>query len=196
MTYLANSFSLVDGPQLSAFGKLNVTTTFTVFVSQQEYGLDTLSAWDATANGVVATGSTNGSVSSAGNAVGPANTNSRSTPITVSATNGHYAILQSAQYLRYIPGKGSVLYITGVFAAGANATASIVLRSSVSGSVVDTEVAQSSWNQDKMDGTGRSKITLDLTKIQILVIDAQMLYAGRVRIGFMVDGQAGCTFRR
>jgi hypothetical protein len=54
--------------------------------------------------------------------------------------------------------------------------------------VVNTTIAQASWNQDPFDGTGPSGITLDFTNIQILVIDAQMLYAGRVRVGFDVDG--------
>lgn len=51
------------------------------------------------------------------------------------------------------------------------------------------EVYQSSWNIDKLDGTGASGITLDLTKIQILVIDFQALYSGRVRVGFDIDGK-------
>lgn len=49
-------------------------------------------------------------------------------------------------------------------------------------------ITQANWNLDKMDGTGPSGITLDATKIQILVIDFQALYAGRVRIGFDIDG--------
>lgn len=184
----SQSFSLADGAQLSAFGKLNVTTTHTIFDCQNEYGLDTLRIWDAAANGSLATGSTNGSVTSGSNAVGPTNTDSRMTPITVSATDTHYSVIQSRQYCRYIPGKGNVTFITGVFAAGAAATASFVWRTKVSGSIVDTVVAQSSWSVDHFDGTGPSGVTLDFTKIQILVIDAQMLYAGRVRVGFDVDG--------
>jgi len=54
--------------------------------------------------------------------------------------------------------------------------------------VVDNEVAQSSWNIDKFDGTGPSGITLDFTKTQILVIQAQWLGVGRVVVGFDVDG--------
>ena len=108
------SVSLSDGAQLSAFGKLNVTTTHTVFDCQNEYGLDTLRIWDAAANGTLATGSTNGSVTNGSNAVGPTDTNSRMTPITVSSTNGHYSVLQSRQYCRYIPGKGNVTFISGV----------------------------------------------------------------------------------
>lgn len=188
MTWFGSDVTLKDGAQLSAFGKLNVTTTHSVFDCQNEYGLDTLRIWDATANGTIATSSVDGSVTNGSNAVGPTDTNTRMTPITVSSTDTHYSVLQSRQYIRYIPGKGSVSFITGVFAAGASATASITWRSSTSGSVVDTTIQQADWNVDKFDGTGVSGVTLDFTKIQILVIDAQMLYAGRVRVGFDVDG--------
>jgi len=59
-----------------------------------------------------------------------------------------------------------------------------------SGSTAGNEtVAQSSWNLDKLDGTGASGLTLDITKTQILVIDIQALYVGRVRIGFDIGGQ-------
>jgi hypothetical protein len=52
----------------------------------------------------------------------------------------------------------------------------------------DTTVAQANWNIDKLDGTGASGITLDITKTQIAVIDFQALYVGRVRVGFDIDG--------
>lgn len=49
-------------------------------------------------------------------------------------------------------------------------------------------VNQVNWNLDKLDGTGTSGITLDVTKNQILVLDFQALYVGRVRIGFDIGG--------
>ena len=47
-----------------------------------------------------------------------------------------------------------------------------VERSLVSGSVTNTPVVQSSWNGDKLDGTGASGLTLDLTKeiIALLIL--------------------------
>lgn len=39
-----------------------------------------------------------------------------------------------------------------------------------------------------MDGTGPSGVTLDLSKAQILIIDFEWLGTGRVRIGFIIDG--------
>jgi hypothetical protein len=52
----------------------------------------------------------------------------------------------------------------------------------------DQTVAQANWNLDPMNGTGTSGLTLDLTKTQILVIDLQALYVGRVRVGFDIGG--------
>lgn len=189
MSYLPNRFTLADGPQLDAFSRLRVSTPTTVFDAQQEYGLDTLRVWDAAANGTYASMSTAGSVSSAGNAVGPTDTNTRMTPVTVSTTNGHYAVLQSRQYVRYIPGKSHLVLMTGVFAPAAGFSASFVRRTSTSGAVVDNEVTQANWNIDKFDGTGKSGITIDFTKTQILVIQAQWLGVGRVIVGFDIDGQ-------
>jgi hypothetical protein len=177
-----------DGAQLDAFGRLRVSNPKTLFDSHNEFGLDTENIWDATANGVLIARGYNGSVANVGNSVGPVNADTRMCPITVTATNGEYAILQSAYYCQYQPGKSHLAIVTGVLAAGAGYTASFVLRSKVSGAVVDTEILQQDWNVDKMDGTGASGITLDLTKIQILMIDAQMLYAGRIRFGFDIGG--------
>jgi hypothetical protein len=51
------------------------------------------------------------------------------------------------------------------------------------------KVPQSSWNIDKMDGTGASGVTLDFTKGQIFEIDFLWLSLGRVRFGFNIGGQ-------
>jgi hypothetical protein len=52
----------------------------------------------------------------------------------------------------------------------------------------DETVTQANWNIDKLDGTGDSGVTLDITKTQIVVIDLQALYVGRVRVGFDLGG--------
>jgi hypothetical protein len=78
----------------------------------------------------------------------------------------------------------------GVFLEqGANGI-TFVLRTSTSGSVSDARyVAKASWNGDKLDGTGASGVTLDLTKTQLLFIDFEWLGVGSVRCGFIIDGQ-------
>jgi len=69
-----------------------------------------------------------------------------------------------------------------------NTTVSFVERSFVTGGVVNTPVAQASWNVDPMDGSGPSGVTLDLTKAQILFMDIEWLGVGTARIGFIIDG--------
>jgi hypothetical protein len=64
----------------------------------------------------------------------------------------------------------------------------IVRRTSTSGAVVEAVVPQASWNIDPLDGSGPSGFTLDPEAVFILVIDAQFLGMGRVRVGFDVDG--------
>jgi len=66
-----------------------------------------------------------------------------------------------------------------------------VKRSSVTGSVVETRVAQANWNGDTLDGTittSTSGVVLDLTKSQILSMDIEWLGVGSVRMGFVIDG--------
>jgi hypothetical protein len=187
------SMGFGDSAALDAFQRLRTSQANRIFDSQQEYGLDTLRTWDATANGALPTIlAPNGSVVSGSNAVGPTATNSRMTPITVSSTNAHYSILQSRQYTRYIPGFSHLVLMTGVFASGSGWTANLVRRTSTSGSPVEEEVTRlgvNGWNIDQFDGTGPSGITLDLTKTQILFTAAQWLGVGRVIMGFDINGR-------
>jgi len=59
----------------------------------------------------------------------------------------------------------------------------------VSGSVIDTVVLRSDWNGDKLDGTGASGLTLDITKAQIFWMDIEWLGVGSVRTGFIINGK-------
>jgi hypothetical protein len=78
----------------------------------------------------------------------------------------------------------------GVFFQRIDGTYSFVLRSYVTGSVSDARtVNQSSWNGDKLDGTGPSGLTLDPSKAQILWMDFEWLGVGSVRCGFIINGQ-------
>lgn len=47
---------------------------------------------------------------------------------------------------------------------------------------------QSDWNGDKLNGTGKSGITLDLTKTQIFKIAFQFLGVGIVKFSLIIDG--------
>ena len=77
----------------------------------------------------------------------------------------------------------------GVFLEQDNSVVSGVLRSNVTGSVVDTKIAQANWNVDPLDGTGPSGVTLDLTKVQVMWLDFEWLGVGSVRFGFVMNGQ-------
>ena len=58
----------------------------------------------------------------------------------------------------------------------------------ISNNGVDTIINQIDWNLDKLNGKGISRITIDISKAQIFVIDFEWLGVGRVRFGFNVDG--------
>lgn len=80
----------------------------------------------------------------------------------------------------------------GLFLELENGVVSFVMRNSLGG-IVDTKVAQSAWNGDRMDGTGsdenRSGETLDLTKMNIFAITYQYLSAGVAQLYHYVKGR-------
>ena len=78
---------------------------------------------------------------------------------------------------------------SGMYLELDNSTLNLVRRSFVSGSLVETRIAQASWNGDKLDGTGPSGITLDISKAQIFWMDIEWLGVGSVRTGFVINGQ-------
>ena len=77
----------------------------------------------------------------------------------------------------------------GIYFERSGTTNYMVERSSVSGAMVDTPVAQANWNQDPLDGTGPSGLTLDSSKAPILYMDVEWLGLGTVRTGFIINGQ-------
>jgi len=83
----------------------------------------------------------------------------------------------------YGANNGIYLEVSGV------AAPAFVERSSVSGTLSETRVPQSQWNADKLDGTGRSRLTLDLAKAQIMWMDIEWLGLGTVRTGFVINGK-------
>lgn len=130
--------------------------------------------------------------------------------LETTTASGDKTIFQSKEYIHYIPGQSVKVLVSAKFSnAQTNLTQRIgffdenngvffeledntlyaVLRSNNTGVVVDERVAQSSWSFDKLDGTGDSGITLDISKQNIFAIDFQWLGAGRVRFGFSINGQ-------
>jgi hypothetical protein len=182
-------------PQLDAFGKLRVTGA-------------TLLGEYIFANGTLPTQFS--STTESGGTIGWDN-NTRALVVTTDTTASSHAATTSNTYHHYFPGS-SHLFI-GTFAVGDAGKANVIrewgmfddkngfmfklngttlgvnIRSNVSGSIVDTFIAQNDWNQDVADGTGPSQMDLDVTKDNIYWIDVQWLGAGRVRFGTYNDGQ-------
>ena len=55
-------------------------------------------------------------------------------------------------------------------------------------SAPSVSVNQSSWNIDKLDGTGPSGYTLNMNTTNLMFIDIEWLGVGRVRVGFYING--------
>lgn len=140
--------------------------------------------------------------------------NEAATRMRVGTASGDRVVRQSLQYMPYQPGRSQLVFLTGVMGAikanvrqrigyfdannGAffeqnGSTLRVVRRTFVSGAPVDNAVDQSAWNIDRLDGSGPpnnpSGITIDMTKVQIFVIDFEWLGAGRVRMGFVIGGK-------
>ncbi|AMO43129.1 hypothetical protein R1080702_120 [Cyanophage S-RIM32] len=77
-----------------------------------------------------------------------------------------------------------------------NGTLNFVVRSYTGGSASEATVGtykrrvpQSEWNIDPCDGTGPSKFDINTSKTQLVYTDFQWLGVGRVRCGFVHNGQ-------
>jgi hypothetical protein len=195
MSYIYNKeVTIGDGPNLDAFSRLRVSNPLILFNAQFTYDLAP----------IIIEQITNGS-----GATVTYDSTDRCALMTFSSTpTGGKAYMQSYEYLPYQPGRSQLIFVTfNMIAAVANTlkfagysdgvngiefqnngTNNQFVIYSATGSGNET-VTQSSWNLDTLDGTGPSGITLDITKTQILIIDIQALYAGRVRIGFDINGE-------
>lgn len=175
--------------------RLRTASYSTGFFNTFQHGKAT-DVWDeSTANGATCTwDSTHSSVN-----------------IAVTSTTGSKAIRQTRNVMRYVPGRPAEYSqafimngaVSGIrqrvgmfdenngffFERSADGTLNCVIRSKTTGSVVDTVVPQSSWNGDKLNGSGPSGITLDLSKTQLLVIDYEWYGAGAVKFNFVIDDQ-------
>ena len=183
-----------DGANLDAFSRLRVSQPVQLFQTQVQYDLDPIDM----EGGATGTGSA------------PSYLVDNRVAVLSAAAGSGTSYFQSYQYIQYQPGKSQLVFITftlrtavqgatkevgyfdandGVFVRQTeDGDLEIVLRSSTSGIPDDRVATQSFWNIDKLDGTGVSGVTFDVTKSQILVIDLQYLGHGRVRVGFDING--------
>jgi hypothetical protein len=183
----------VGGNNVDAFGRLRVSNPLTIFDSKNIMSQNSL--FDpSTANG--------GSVTYT--------SNKSTVNLNVTEAAGSKTIRQSKRVMSYQPGKSLLIFNTfvmnepttnlkqkvglfdannGIFFTADGTTLKIVRRTFTSGAAVDTEISQSSWNGDKLDGTGASGFDLDPATSNILFIDIEWLGVGSVRVGFVINGQ-------
>ena len=182
-----------SGMAVDAFGRARFSQPTTLFDSFNRYQIN---------GGFISANAANASVSF--------NANTSTVSLNITNTAGSYAYRETTKVFAYQPGKSLQILNTfvmdpaqtgltqrvgyfgannGIFLQQANNTISFVKRSYVTGSVVDTPVNQADWNIDKLDGTGPSLLTLDLTKPQILFTDIEWLGVGSVRCGFVINSQ-------
>jgi hypothetical protein len=183
----------IGGTNVDAFGRVRVSAPYTIFDSQNRYAID---------NQFDTSTATGGSTTYL--------PNESSVRMDVTTSSGSEVVRQTYRCMPYQPGKGLLCLATfvmnspktglrqrvgyfgtqnGVFIQQSDSTVSFVMRSYILGSVSDARaINQADWNGDKLDGTGVSGYTLDLTKAQILWMDFEWLGVGSVRCGFIIDG--------
>jgi len=189
MTYLFQEEQNID-----AFGRGRVSMPYTLGDYKHLYGLDP-NFIDYVVNG--------GTVAF--------QQNQACARLTTSSNSSSRVVHQTKFYHHYMPGKSQVILSSfNFYAATANVTKRTgyydddngifleqagdgtltwVIRSYVTGAPQERRFTQSQWNQDKCDGTGPSGFNIDITKTQLIWIDFQWLGVGRVRCGFVHDGE-------
>ena len=176
-----------------AFGRLRVSNPLTIFDSKSIMSKNNLFD-ESTANGGTVTYTANKSTVN----------------LNVTEAAGSTTIRQSKRVMSYQPGKSLLIFNTfvmnaqtenlkqkvglfdgnnGIFFQDTGTGYQIVRRTYTSGAAVDTEVNQSAWNGDKLNGTGPSGFTLNAATSNILFIDIEWLGVGSVRVGFVINGQ-------
>ena len=193
-----------DSPSIDAFGRWRVSNPETLFDSKNIFNdsdlADSVENQDLFYDNQETSGSGTSTTYDA---------NKSSQTLLVSNTTAGTRVRQTKMRFNYQPGKSQEVMMTfnmngaaanitkkegifdgenGIFLEFSGTTVNLVRRTFVTGSAVDTKVAQANWNLDVMDGTGRSKVTLNWSKTQIMFIDFEWLGVGRIRIGFVVNG--------
>jgi hypothetical protein len=181
-------------PNFDAFGRMRTSNPLTLFDSSHRYRDNNL--WSS----LTAVGGTYSF-----------NQNQGLMNLTVNALSGSSVIRETTKAFAYQPGKSLLILNTFVFAPSSTnlrqrvgyygadngiylqldgGVISFVERSLVNGSPsTESIIPKSDWNIDKLNGTGPSGFTLDITKAQILWMDVEWLGVGTVRCGFVIDGK-------
>jgi len=183
----------IGGVNVDAFGRIRGSAPYTLFDSQNRYAKNDLF-----------------SESTTGSATVTYDANASTVQLNVTAASGDEVVRQTYRSFSYQPGKGLLVMNTfvmptansnqririgyfntenGVFLEREGTAIYLTRRTYVTGTAIDTRVAQADWNGDKLNGTGASGYTLDLTKAQIFWEDFEWLGVGSVRCGFVINGE-------
>jgi len=177
-----------------SFGRLRISQPLTMFDSSHRFADNNLWSTLSGTGGAIAFNSGQGLID-----------------LSVTNASGSTVMRETSKVFSYQPGKSLLTLNTFVMSSAKdnlvqkvgyfgtnngmylelnNSILSFVERTSVVGaSVTETRVNQADWNGDKLDGTGASKLTLDMTKAQILWMDIEWLGVGSVRMGFVINGK-------
>ena len=176
-----------DSGAYDAFGRQRFSQPFTLFDSMLRYSKRT-DLWDeATVSG----GTTNYLV------------NESSLELKTTVASGDTVIRRSRRHFPYQPGKSLMFMASfvgnapiaglvqevgyfdndnGIILRTNGTSVQFVVRSSATGTVQENVVNQAEWNID-------SFAAFDFTKANIFIADLEWLGVGRVRCGFVVDGE-------
>lgn len=177
-----------------SFGRLRVSEPFTIFTNNFVVGINPAIMYQAVTGGSSITYDSNAS------------------HVVMSTALAGTAIMRSRQRTVYQPGKSLLVLMTGAinytnnnnsvvttrigyydndsgyYFQYNNGIMSIVERTTVTGVLSETKVAQSDWNVNSMDGKKNGNITLDSTKAIIYWFNLEWLGVGFVDCGVIVDG--------
>jgi len=192
-THITNNVPIEMSPtQVDPFGRLVVASPTSLF-EYSHYG-STEGLWSQEI-----TGSATGSIDS----------NSSSHKMSTTTASGDKIRRKSRRNIEYVRGKSSLWNFScrpgtpktnlrkrwgafnddnGVFFETAGTTFKVVKRSKCTGSVVDTDIAQASFNGDKLNGTGASGVTIDLDAQNLYWIEYSWLGTNIIRFGIVVNG--------
>ena len=182
-----------DSPLSDAFGRMRTSYPDSIFDNYEIDGKKTLFWSESHTGTVVCTHVANQSAIQFG----------------TSMTSGNKVTRSSRKLSLYTPGTSLMVLCTGVMGAGQTGSSQrigmfdskngifaeqkdkvmgFVIRTYTSGTASNNRIDQSDWNIDTMDGNGPSGVDLDFTKTQIYFIDLEWLGVGRVRCGFVHNG--------
>jgi hypothetical protein len=110
--------------------------------------------------------------------VGSSGVTGTNTKFSTQLTPGDYIVIRGMSYLVQSIASDTSMQIYPEYRGATNTVNSLVTKT------IDTRYPQSSWNIDKVDGTGASGYTVDLTKMQMFYMDFTWYGAGAIRFGF------------